>query len=110
MSYFKQAVEMMSIDHQVYGSTIVDHLTDKLKSEEVELECEKAAKTISLEQGDEVIAMNDLFMMVHGDEFDINTLSARYPILSKKLDELWDLIDSDYIDNLEEKDNVTQSK
>lgn len=103
MSYFKQAVQMMSIDHQVYGSGTVDYLTDKLTSEEVELECEKAAKTISLEQGNEVIAMNDLFMIVHGDEDDINSLKKLYPVTNEKLDELWNLIDSDYIDNLELK-------
>lgn len=109
MNYFKQAVEMMLMDHQAYKVTVAEHLTNKLTSLEVELECEKAAKTISLEQGDEVVAMNDLYMMVHGDGFDINTLSDQYPIIGKKLEELWDLIDSDYIDDLE-KNNVPHTK
>lgn len=113
MNYFKQAVEMMLMDHQAYGGTygvtVAEHLTNKLISLEVELECERAAKTISLEQGDEVVAMDDLYMMVYGDGFDINTLSSEYPILAKKLDELWCIIDSDYIDDLE-KNNDSQSK
>lgn len=109
MNYFKQAVEMMLMDHQAYSVTVAEHLTNKLTSLEVGFECEKAAKTISLEQGDEVVAMNDLYMMVHGDEFDIKTLSSEYPILAKKLDELWCIIDSVYIDDLE-KNNDSQSK
>lgn len=110
MSYFKQAVEMMFIDRGAYNANSVEHLTAKLGSMEVEFECEKAAKTISLEQGDEVIAMNDLYMTFNGDNFDIKTLSSKYPILSIKLDELWCVIDSVHSGKLEEKENVPQSK
>lgn len=110
MSYFKQAVEMLLIERGGYSATVVEYLTDKLASMEVELECEKAAKTISLEQGGEIVALNDLYVMVNGDVFDVNTLSALYPTLAIKLDELWDIIDSDCIDNLKEKLHVPQSK
>lgn len=109
-SYFKQAVEMMLIDHQAYSTAFAENLMDKLASMEVEFESERAAKTVSLEQGDEQIAMNDLYMMVHGENSEIKILSDKYPILAEKLDSLWNIIDSVYIDKLEEKDNVPQSK
>lgn len=99
-SYFKQAVEMMLIDHQAYSTTLAENLMDKLASMDVEFESERAAKTISLEKGDEQIAMNDLYMMVHGDEFDIKTLSSEYPILAKKLDEVYATVFNLHLDKL----------
>lgn len=112
MSYFKQAVRMMLVDHQVICSVaVLDHLTDVLTSPTIEEEAKRASDVASLKQGLEGTKMSDLFMIVHGDEDDVNTLNNLYPALDNALEKLWELIDSDYIDKWEwEKANVPHTK
>lgn len=103
MSTFQLMTEMFLLDNGFHTHTRYrDKLVELFYTEELETRAADASTLISIKGGD-LPYMNDLYLLVHGESEEVRFLNPRHPELCEVLDKMWDLMDSDYFDKLDQE-------